>query len=224
MAGISTTMCTSFKKDVLEGIHNLQGTVVVVGTTVNASQTITTLASIVDLAPGMIASDVTNAGDIPASSYVSRLVSATSLKLDTLMAAGHVGDTLNFKGDSLAIALVKVGPTGTYDATTINYSDLTGNSDEVPNGSGYTTGGFVWAAGLMLTPASSGTGAYCQPSTNPSWTSATFSTIGAILYNISKLNKAISTQSFGGTQTVTAGTLTLLLPTNGVGTSLLQAN
>lgn len=229
MAGVTTAMPTSFKKELLEGVHNLQGTVVVAGTTSTvtgtpAGTTIAALASMADLSPGMIVNDTSNPGDIPANAYVSRLLSANSLKIDVPMTGSHVGDNLNFKGDSLAFALIKVGPTGTYGAASVNYSDITGNSDEIPNGSGYTTGGFVWAAGLMITPATSGTGAFCQPSTNPSWTAATISTIGGMLYNLTKLNKAIAVESFGGTQTVTGGTLTLLLPSNGVGTSLLQVN
>lgn len=127
-------------------------------------------------------------------------------------------------GAIFKIALGKVGPAGTYGAATTNYSDLTGNSDEVSSGGGYTTGGFAWTAAQNITPLTSGTGAYWQWSVNPSWTSASFSTIGCIIYNSSSSNRAVYVGSFGGTQTVTAGTLTLVQPTNGVGTSLLQIN
>ncbi len=127
-------------------------------------------------------------------------------------------------GHVFKCALGIVSPTGTYGAATVNYSDLTGNSDEVPNATGYTTGGFAWTAAQNLTPATSGTGAYWQWSVNPSWTSATFSTTGCIIYNSSASNKAVYVGSFGGTETVTAGTFTLVQPSNGVGTSLLQLN
>ena len=127
-------------------------------------------------------------------------------------------------GHVFKCALIKVGPTGTYDATTVNYSTLTGNSDEVASGGGYTTTGFAWTAAQNLTPLTSGTGAYWQWSVNPSWTSATFSTIGCIIYNSSASNKAVYVGSFGGTQTVAGGTFTILQPTNGVGTSLIQLN
>jgi hypothetical protein len=127
---------------------------------------------------------------------------------------GHVFD----------VALGKVTPTGTYGAATTNYSNLTGNSDEVASGGGYTTGGFAWTAAQNTTPSTSGTGAFWSWSVNPSWTSATFSTVGCIIYNSSASNKAVYVGSFGGTETVTSGTLTLLLPTNGVGTSILQLN
>ncbi len=127
-------------------------------------------------------------------------------------------------GNIFKCALMKVGVAGTYGAATTNYSDLTGASDEVASGGGYTTGGFAWTAAQNITPLNSGTGAYWQWSVNPSWTSATFSTIGCIIYNSSASNRAVYVGSFGGTQTVTAGTLTLVQPTNGVGTSLLQIN
>jgi hypothetical protein len=45
--------------------------------------------------------------------------------------------------DTFKIALIKAqaSQTGTYSASTTNYTDVTGNSDELANGSGYTTGG-----------------------------------------------------------------------------------
>lgn len=127
-------------------------------------------------------------------------------------------------GNVYKVALGIAAPAGTYGAATTNYSNLTGNSDEVANGSGYTTGGFAWTAAQNITPSTSGTGAFWQWSVNPSWTSASFSTSGCIIYNSSASNKAVYVGSFGGTQTVTAGTLTLVQPANGVGTSLLQLN
>ncbi len=126
-------------------------------------------------------------------------------------------------GNVFKIALGIASPTGTYGAATTNYSNLTGNSDEV-SGTGYTAGGFAWTAAENITPATSGTGAYWQWSVNPSWTGASFSTGGCIGYNSSETNRAVYVGSFGGTQTVTDGTLTLVQPTNSEGTSLLQLN
>lgn len=125
-------------------------------------------------------------------------------------------------GNVFKIALGIGTPTGTYGAATSNYSNLTGNSDEVPNGSGYATGGFAWTAAQNVTPALTSTTAYWQWSTNPSWTSATFSTGGCIIYNSSSSNKAVYVGSFGGTQSVTAGTITLVLPTNDSSNALLR--
>lgn len=97
-------------------------------------------------------------------------------------------------------------------------------TDEVANGSGYTSGGFAWTAAQNTTPATSGTGAYWSWSVNPSWTSASFSTSGCMIYNSSASGRCVYIGSFGGTQTVTSGTLTIVLPTNGVSTSILQIN
>jgi len=125
-------------------------------------------------------------------------------------------------GHVFKAALGKASPTGTYGAATTNYSDLTGNSDELSNGSGYTTGGFAWTAAQNITPLTSGTTAYWQWSTNPSWTSASFTARGVIIYNSSASNKAVYVGDLGGDQTVVSGTFTLVLPSNAVGTSLLR--
>lgn len=119
------------------------------------------------------------------------------------------------------MALVKVTPTGTYGAATTNYSNLTGNSDEV-TGTGYTAGGFAWTAAQNITPAVSGTAAIWSWSVNASWTGATFSTTGCIIYNSSASNAAVYVGDFGGTQSVSAGTLTVVLPANTVGNAILQ--
>lgn len=143
----------------------------------------------------------------------------TSAKLELATATHNYTITT---GHVFKVALGKVGPAGTYGTGTTNYSDLTGNTDEVASGGGYTTGGFAWTAAQNVTPLTSGTTAYWQWSVNPSWTSASFSTVGCIIYNSSASNKAVYVGSFGGTQTVTSGTLTLTLPTNDSSNALLR--
>ena len=143
----------------------------------------------------------------------------TSFKLELATATHNFTTT---SGNVFKVALGKTSPAGTYGAATTNYSNLTGNSDEVANGSGYTTGGFAWTAAQNTTPLTSGTTAYWSWSVNPNWTSATFSTVGCIIYNSSGSNQAVYVGDFGGTQSVSAGTLTLVLPTNGVSTSILR--
>lgn len=128
-----------------------------------------------------------------------------------------------FTGDTFKFALGIGTPAGTYGAATTNYSNLTGASDEVV-GPGYTAGGFAFAPSQNITPSQIGTVAFWQWTVNPSWSSATFSTSGCIGYNSSKSNRAIYVGSFGSIQTVTSGTLTLVQPVNGPGTSLLQLN
>lgn len=126
-------------------------------------------------------------------------------------------------GNVFKIALIKVGPAGTYGASSTNYSNITGNSDEA-SGTGYSAGGFAWTAAQNITPSNTAGNAFWQFSVNPSWTSATFSTTAGMIYNSSASNKSVSTHDFGGTQTVSAGTLTLVQPSNAASTSLLQIN
>lgn len=121
-------------------------------------------------------------------------------------------------GDAFKMALIKVGPAGTYGAASTNYSDITGNSDEV-SGTGYTAGG---TALTNVTPSTSGTTAFWSFSPNPSWTSASFSTTACMIYNTSSSNRSVSTHDFGGTQTVTAGTLTIVMPTNDATDAILR--
>lgn len=121
-------------------------------------------------------------------------------------------------GNSFKIALIKVGPAGTYGAASTNYSNITGNSDEV-TGTGYSAGGVTLT---NVTPTTSGTTAYTTFSPNPSWTSATFSTTACMIYNSTNSNRSTSTHDFGGTQTVTAGTFTVVMPTADASNAILR--
>ena len=108
---------------------------------------------------------------------------------------------------TLKLALIKVSPTGTYGAGTTNYSDLTGNSDEV-TGAGYSAGGKTLT---NVTVTLDGDTAVLDFD-DPAWTGATFTTRGALLYNASAGNRAIAVWDFGATESVTAGTFTLIVP------------
>jgi hypothetical protein len=125
-------------------------------------------------------------------------------------------------GHVFKLALIKSASViaGTFGAASVNYSDL--GTDEVANGSGYTTGGFAWTAAQNITPATSGTTAYWSWSTNPQWTSATFTAGGCMIYNSSSSNKAVATFSFGGDQSITSGTFTIALPTNDLNNAILR--
>lgn len=99
-----------------------------------------------------------------------------------------------------------------YGPTTTSYQV----SGEVPNGTGYTTGG------QLLTGYSSGSdtnGAWIT-FTNPQWTGATFSADGAIIYDASVGgNPILAVVSFGSTQTVSAGSFLVQLPSPASGTN-----
>lgn len=121
-------------------------------------------------------------------------------------------------GDLFGLALGIGTPAGTFGAATANYSDL--GADEVPNGSGYTTGGFLWTNVQNITPALGSGEAFWSWSVNPTWT-GTISTSGCIGYNRSKSNKCVYVGSFGGILIVSSNVLTLVLPTNAAGSSIL---
>lgn len=219
MAGSTTAMCSSFKRDLPMGLHCFGATVTPTGTPTSAAFTLTSMSALTGLALGMPASGT----NIAAGAVLASIDSGTQVTLSKASSGSPGSVTVTFTGDVFKIALGKVSPTGTYGAATTNYTDLTGNSDEV-TGTGYSAGGAVLAANQS--PALTSTTAYWQWSTNPSWTSATISTTFALVYNSSRRSAtatlACAVYDFGGTNTITAGTLTLLQPANDSSNALLR--
>jgi hypothetical protein len=124
-------------------------------------------------------------------------------------------------GNQFSMALIKGSPSGTYGAASTAYANITGNGDEA-SGTGYTAGGFAWTTAQNITPQTGGTTGYWSWSTNPTWTTATFSTSGCMVYNVTNGNRAVYVGSFGGNQSVSAGTFTVLLPTNDQNNAILR--
>jgi hypothetical protein len=119
-----------------------------------------------------------------------------------------LGGVHDLDTDSLKIALIKETPTGTYGASTTNYSDVTGNSDEA-TGTNYTAGGQALdSASITL----SGSTAIVDFD-DEVFSNLTLSADGAIIYNSSQSNKAIAVFDFGGTVTATSGDFTIVFPT-----------
>jgi len=106
--------------------------------------------------------------------------------------------------------------TGSLGAGTTAYTV----TDEV-SGSGYTPGGVTVTNATA--PATSGTTAYWTPSASITYSNVTLSTAfdAVLIYNSTQSNKAVSVHTFGS-QTITAGTFTLLMPANAAGTALLN--
>jgi hypothetical protein len=111
--------------------------------------------------------------------------------------------------------------TATVNASTTAYS----STNEV-SGTGYTAGGVTVTNATAPTAtnssATAGT-AYWTPSASITYTSVTLSTAfdAVLIYNSSQSNKAVSVHTFGS-QTVTAGTFTLTMPSNTTSTALLR--
>lgn len=125
----------------------------------------------------------------------------TSFK-EELLGGLHDLDT-----DDIKIALIKESPTGDYDATTTNYSDVTGNSDEA-SGAGYSAGGQSLDGASIST---SGTTAFVD-FTDEVFEDVTLSADGCIIYNADNSNSAIAVIDFGGTVSASAGDLTIEFP------------
>jgi len=127
--------------------------------------------------------------------------------------------------DSLKLALIKASPSGTYNAATTNYSDVTGNSDEA-TGTNYTAGGVAVTNGTspLSTNASATAGvAYWTPSASITYTNVSLTTAfdAVLIYNNTNSNRAVSVHTFGS-QTITAGTFTLTMPSNTTTAALLR--
>ena len=121
--------------------------------------------------------------------------------------------------DTLKAALYLAS--ATVDASTTAYSA----SNEV-SGTGYVAGGVTVtnATTPTSTNASATAGvAYWTPSASITYTTVTLATAfdAVLLYNSTQSNKAISVHTFGS-QTITAGTFTLTMPSNTTTTALIR--
>ena len=123
----------------------------------------------------------------------------TSFKEDLLNKEMDLG------ADTIKIALYT--SSATLDATTTAYTA----TNEV-SGSGYTATGYTLQNQVVGT---SGVVAYFDAD-DPEWTSASFTTAGALIYNDTLVGKnAIAVLSFGGDFTVTSGTFRIVFPAPG---------
>ena len=113
--------------------------------------------------------------------------------------------------DAYKVALFKANAsiTGTYGVATTNYSQMTGDSDELAASGNYSTGGFALT---NVNPTSTSTTAFTDFSVNASWTSATFTTRGCIIYNTSDSNSAVCVITFGADYSVSGGTFEIQWP------------
>lgn len=105
-------------------------------------------------------------------------------------------------GDVFKIALYTSA--ATLDEATTAYSA----TNEVA-GTGYAAGGETLT---NVTPTTSGTTAYVDFG-DATWSTATITARGALIYNSSQANKAVAVLDFGTDKTSTAGDFTVQFPT-----------
>lgn len=141
----------------------------------------------------------------------------SSFKSEILKGIHALGTTVTrgaTTADVIKAALFLVS--ATINAATTAYS----STGEV-TGTNYTAGGVTVTNASA--PSTSGTTGIWTPSASIVFTNVTLSTAfdAVLLYNSSQGNKAISVHTFGS-QTVTAGTFTLTMPTNDASNALIR--
>lgn len=146
------------------------------------------------------------------TSFMSELMTATHNFGTAPLRAATTADT--FKG-ALYLA------SATYNASTTAYS----TTGEV-SGTNYTAGGVTVTNATAPTPSNTSPTAgvaYWTPSASLTYSNVTLSTAfdAVLIYNSSQSNKAVSVHTFGS-QTITAGTFTLTMPSNTTSTALLR--
>jgi len=139
----------------------------------------------------------------------------TSFKVELFRA---VHDFTASTGNTFKIALLKptADGSGTYGAATTNYSDL--GEDELATASGYVRDDKTLTS---VTPVADGTTAICDFD-NVTWSSSTFITSGALIYNSSASNAAVAVLSFGGDQQVSSGDFAIQFPTPAAATAIIR--
>ena len=240
---VTTAFCTGAKTELATGGHCFLATNNQLGNTAGASNTyLFGLTNTAVLAVGMTV-NCTNTSAACNNSVISRIINSTAVKID-VQPGGTTANagTITFTGDQFYFGLINATAAFAWGATANCYgygagvgtpaANLVGTDELTSSNVGYTVGGFALT---NISPANTGTVSFWSFSANPSWTGATFSTSGGFIYNNSGRigvaggnvtnsgnGRMISIHSFGGVQSVSAGTFTVVLPTNGSGTSILQ--
>jgi|TARA_R110000868_G_scaffold85252_1_gene239811 hypothetical protein len=132
----------------------------------------------------------------------------TSFKQEILV-EGH-----NFTGSADTFKIALYTSSASLDASTTAYS----SSNEVSDSGSYSAGG---GSLTSVTPTTSGTTAICDFA-DISFTSATITARGALIYNSTNSNKAVCVLDFGGDKTSTSGTFTIQFPTADASNAILR--
>jgi hypothetical protein len=145
----------------------------------------------------------------------------TSFKSEILIGNHQLGACTLTSRTSLTVPTTDTIKAALYLATaTVNAATTAYSVTNEVTGAGYSAGGVTVTNATA--PNTSGTTAFWTPSASIVYTTVTVGpTDCVLLYNSSQSNKAIAAYTFSS-QTVTAGTLTLTMPTNDASTGLLR--
>lgn len=116
--------------------------------------------------------------------------------------------------DTFKIALYT--SSATLDASTTAYSAT--NETTNTTGTAYVAGGNTLASGAT---SSSGTTAFADFA-DSSWTTASFTARGALIYNSTQANKSVVVLDFGADKTASAGTFTIIFPANDASNAIIR--
>lgn len=128
---------------------------------------------------------------------------------------------LNLTSDSYKVALYSSN-TMTPDATvtTAVLTEYAGAASQWVTGNEVSGTGYT-AGGVAVTPISLSQSTNViefNSSGSPSWTTATFTAYGCLVYDTTVSNEGLSFNYFGGAQSVTAGTFTISWNASGIAT------
>lgn len=112
------------------------------------------------------------------------------------------------------------------DTATINASTTAYTASGEVSGANYSAGGVTitaWNAPTATNTSATAGIAFTTPTTSITYTNVTLSTAfnAVLIYNSTQADKAVSVHTFGS-QTITAGTFTLTMPTNNTTNALLR--
>ena len=132
---------------------------------------------------------------------------------EELMKGGHNFNTSGGTPAGNAFKIALYDNSATMGSTTTVYSA----SDEV-SGSGYSAGGNA----LTNTGVAKSTSTTYTDFSDTSWTSASFTANGCLIYNDTQSDKACAVVAFGGDKTVSSGTFTIQFPAAAASTAIIR--
>ena len=126
-----------------------------------------------------------------------------------------------FSSDSATLNKSTTAYTAPASANAVPTNTLEVSQSQTDGGAsntGYTAGGNSLTS---TTPALSGDTACCKFA-DTSFTSASFTARGCLIYNSTNSNKAVCAINFGADKTVTSGTFTIQFPAQTAGNAIIQ--
>ena len=140
----------------------------------------------------------------------------TSFKVELAQGVHNFGPT---SPDTYKIALYTAA--ASLDATTTVYNPATAGQVV---GAGYTAGGNTLV--ISVTPVAAnnvaGTPTSFWSFANTTWSGATFTARGALIYNVTKGNKSVAVLDFGSDKTVSNTTFQIVFPTPDANSAIVR--